>query len=279
MKLPHKHTLYELCAQNPARDAALLLAIYADGSSSKRAALTLGEDFCATAALSRAWCGLSREFRAVAVDHDPAVLALARPHPRVRLVRSDVMSVKARVDLIAVQNFSIGEIHRRVDLVAYLAHARSRLNRSGAFVCDIYGGSDAFATGRIRQQVTPPPGTLPKGFTLTYVWEQRTADPLTGRVVNAMHFRIAPPPARAGTKRPRPIAFDDAFVYDWRLWSPAELREALLEAGFARVEAYHRTPGAIDQDGQPHVVPIEDADELPDAFNIYLAARTTSRSD
>lgn len=279
MKLPDKHTLYELCAQNPARDAALLLAIYADGSSSKRESLILGEDFCATAALSRAWCGLSRGFHAVAVDHDPAVLALARPHPRVRLVRSDVMSAKARVDLIAVQNFSIGEIHRRVDLVAYLAHARSRLKRSGSFVCDIYGGSDAFATGRIRQRVSPPPGTLPKGATLTYIWEQRTADPLTGRVVNAMHFRISPPPARAGTKRPRPIAFDDSFVYDWRLWSPAELREAMLEAGFAGVEAYHRTPGAIDQDGQPHVVPIEDADELPDAFNIYLAARTTSGSD
>ena len=272
MKLPDKHTLYELCAQNPARDAALLRAMADDAAGPRRAGPTLGEDFCATAALSRAWCGLGRTYRAVAVDHDPDVLALARPHPRVRLLCADILKAKARVDLIAVQNFSICELHRRAALVAYLAHARSRLGRAGSFICDIYGGSDAYSTGRIRQRVATGPGVLPEGAKLTYVWEQRTADPLSGRVVNAMHFQIDL--AKADATGRRRTVLTDAFVYDWRLWSPAELTDAMLEAGFARVEAYHRTPDAIDQDGRPHVAPIEDADELPEAFNIYLAGRT-----
>jgi hypothetical protein len=268
--IPDKHTLYSLAAQNPARDAALLLAILRDRTPHRSArgrrlrGPTLGEDFSGTAALSRAWCDLARSHAAIAVDHDPDVLARARPHPRVRLVHADVLAVKARVDLIAVQNFSICELKTRPALLAYLRHARARLTRAGLLVCDIYAGADAFATGTIRDVVDAP--GLPRGTSLAYSWEQRTADPLTGRVVNAMHFALR---AR-GT---RVAHLPDAFVYDWRLWSVPELRDAMAEAGFASTFVYPRTPDALDSRGKPHVLPVDDPADLGDSFNVYIVAQ------
>lgn len=255
---PDRHTLYTLCAQAPLRDAKVLSAIHG-----KRPRI-LGEDFCGTAALSRAWAGLGRSHRAIGVDHDADTLAAAEPHSRVRLVCRDVRRVREPADLIAVLNYSIGEFHDRGGLVGYLRHARSRLKRRGksaCFVCDIYGGADAFLTGRVRQRFR-----LPTGEAVLYDWEQRTADALTGRVSNAMHFTLTP-------RRGRRIVLHDAFTYDWRLWSVPELRDAMREAGFGRTEAFERRPGAIDDRGDYHAVPIEDAAEIGDSFSVYVAAR------
>lgn len=44
-----------------------------------------------------------------------------------------------------------------------------------------------------------------------------------------MHFRVE----RDGVIV---ASIEDAFVYRWRLWSVPELREAMLEAGFASTE-------------------------------------------
>jgi hypothetical protein len=258
----NKYSLYTLCAQNPPRDAKALLAIYADVNQRERNDLTLGEDFSAAAALSRAWCQLLPKGRAVAVDHDPEALSLARAHPRVRLVQSDVFDAATKVDLLAVLNFSIGELHRRSRLLAYFKHARSRLKPRGCLVCDIYGGADCFNTGTVSQRILGP-----RGQRITYRWEQRTADPLTARVTNAMHFQIS----RTGAKS---IRLHDAFVYNWRLWSVPELREAMLDAGFADVQVYPRTADATDQDGRLYFSPIEDAHELAAGFNVFVVART-----
>jgi SAM-dependent methyltransferase len=276
-----KFSLYELCAQNPPRDARLLRAIWADGQRSHRAAartdLILGEDFCGTAALSRAWCDLLARGCAVAVDRDPATIAqargLGREDARLRLVTADVHRVRERVDLIAVLNFSICELHERRGLVRYLRHARSRLRPGGCLICDVYGGVDAFETGMLDQRIRPPQ-KLPDGSPhparrdrITYSWEQRSADPFTGRVVNAMHFDVRSP---GGSK---PFGIINAFVYDWRLWSVPELREAMLEAGFARTDVYPRTAAATDAEGNLYVKTVEDPTELDDSFNVFVTGR------
>jgi hypothetical protein len=202
----------------------------------------------------------------VAVDHDAATLAHSPAHSRVRLVRSDVRRVREPADLIAVLNYSICELHDRRALVAYLRHARRRLRPGGCFVCDVYDGADAFITGSVSQ-----PFRAPGGHKVVYTWEQRTADPLTGRIVNAMHFEVRPP-GRAGRSRTS-VRLNDAFIYDWRLWSVRELREAMTDAGFARTEVYARQPGAIDGQGEYHTRPVEDALELGDSFSVYIVAR------
>ena len=68
-----RHELYELCVQAPAALVDQLVAIHGG------APVVLGEDFCGTAATSVAWTRRVAGGRAVAVDHDEAVLARA-PH-------------------------------------------------------------------------------------------------------------------------------------------------------------------------------------------------------
>lgn len=275
----NRYDLYTLCAQNPERDARALHAIYRDGAQDRPVASpTLGEDFCAAAAICRAWCKVYPRARAVGVDRDPEALAHSKPHPRVRLVCADVARATPKVDLIGALNFSICEIHRRASLVKYLRHARSRLRVRGSFICDVYSGADAFATGVIRQRVVGP-----RAEQITYRWEQRTADPVTGRVTNAMHFDVAPAPkvarggrsSRAGraANGAKTLRFHDAFVYDWRLWGLPELSDAMLEAGYSRVEVYPRTADAVDQHGELYLSPVRSPGELSDSFNVFVAAR------
>lgn len=254
-----RHDLYELCVQSPRHLVPFLRAIHGGG------ARVLGEDFAGTAALSAAWVEQGPDFRAVAVDLDPAVLRRRPEHPRLRRVVGDVRSAtdpaRDACDLIYVGNFSIGEIHARGDLVAYLARSRRRLRPGGVFVCDTYGGESAFLTGAVHRDHLAPDGRL-----VRYTWEQRRADPLTGEVVNALHFRVS----RAGVVE---LDLRDAFVYRWRLWSVPELRDALAEAGFARTEVYSRLPSATDEAGNAYVQPVTDPDELDDSFIVCVAAR------
>ncbi len=256
--------LYELCVQDPPALVPLLLALH--GGSPR----ILGEDFCGTAALSREWVRRVEGGRAIAVDRDPQALRRIPKHPAVTVVAGDVVDAtrppaRFRVDILHAGNFSICQWHTRKDLLGYLRHARARLRPRGVFVCDLYGGERAFAPGSARRQ-----HRLADGRRVTYTWEQRSADPLTGRVLNAIHFEVG---HRGEGRR---TAFRDAFVYDWRLWGVPELRDALAEAGFADSDVYARTPEAIDGEGQVHTRPLSGATDLDDDYDVLVAARSRS---
>ncbi len=255
---PDRFELYEQAAQTPELQAKFLRALIEDESPRE---LTLGEDFCGAGAVSRAWLALDPQHRAVCVDHDDEPLQrlakLAGPEPRLTAHRADVQDVCDPADLIAVLNFSICELQSRETLLAYLRHARARLtatpDSAGILALDIYGGVDAFALGESEIE-------LRNG--VRYVWEQREADPMTAQVVNAMHFHPEHGPALM-----------DAFVYHWRLWSVPELRDAMTEAGFTRIEIHDRFGDAVDDDGKLFLRPIESADDLDENFVVYVVAR------
>lgn len=260
MRAPSRYDLYERCAQDPERDVRLLRAIHAGRPR------VLAEDFSGTAALSRRWVRASREARAIATDLDPEPLRHARLLPgrrgaRVRAVVADARAAPGRADVIAVLNFSIGELHERRELLDYLRHARSRLRRGGVLAIDLYAGADAFVLGRTRD-VRPGP----HGMRISYSWEQRHADPVSGLVVNTMSFRVVRPGSPA-------VVLRDAFVYHWRLWSIPELRDAMLEAGFGMVEVYPRAEHAVDHTGETHVRPFDPADELASGVLALVVAR------
>jgi len=230
------HHLYELCVQRPAAVVELIRAAHARSAPPGHPpARTLHEDFSGTGAVSRAWTASDPLASAVATDLDPAAIAfghlraaqLGLDSSRIAWREQDVRaphedSHAGSVDAIFVGNFSIGELHTRADLLAYLGAARARLAPRGVFICDTYGGAAAFRTGLVHRT---HPGRTPTER-LLYTWEQRSIDPFTARVVNALHFRIE----LAGEIIAQHF---DAFVYHWRLWSVPELRDALLEAGFA----------------------------------------------
>lgn len=251
-----RYDLYELAVTEPRRLWRFLRAVHG------RNPRILREDFSGSGALSRAWAEADPRFRAIAVDRDPEPLRRLDDAPNVQAITVDVMSCRAKADIIAATNFSIGYLHTREALLAYLRHARRCLHPRGVFLSDTYGGTDASTTGRTTQRLRAPGGRR-----VEYTWEQRTANPLTGCVTDVLHFRLW----ERGKKRP--TVFRDAFVYDWRLWSIPELREAMLEAGFRKVEVYDRLGSAIDHTGTLHVRPLADGDSLDANYVVYVAAR------
>ncbi|MEM1331133.1 MAG: hypothetical protein AAGG07_11280 [Planctomycetota bacterium] len=256
------HMYYEACVQSPQHAVPLLRAIHGDSPR------VLGEDFAGTCAVSRHWVETDPEARAICVDLDDATLRFHHEHERIERITGDVRTGTSPTthasDVVFVGNFSIGEIHSRSDLVAYLRHCKARTETlDGVFVCDTYGGESAYIRGSVQRHHPHP--TEP-GAQVRYTWEQREADPLTGRVLNALHFRTE----KAGVISDE---VEDAFIYDWRLWSVPELRDAMHEAGFRTTQVYSQLPDAQDDDGRVYIRPVEDPNELDETFIVLVAAR------
>jgi hypothetical protein len=97
---------------------------------------------------------------------------------------------------------------------------------------------------------------------LLYIWQQLDADPTTARVRNAIHFELPDPAPRGNATPPDvPRRIDNAFVYDWRLWSVAELRDALRESGFRSTEVHVSYGAAMDGEGAMLLGPPASSDE------------------
>lgn len=263
----NRYDLYEIAVQCPPIEAAFLDAVHGQNP------VVLGEDFAGPAAVSRAWLDLDEDRRAVATDLDEQPLS----HGVRRLVEArgkaaaerltlrvrDALEVGDRVDVIASLNFAVCELHERDRLVTYLRNALFRLEAGGVLVCDLYGGVDAMLPGASEQVIETEQGEL------VYTWQQVEADPTTARVHNAIHFEL-----------PDGASIDSAFEYDWRLWSPAELRDAMREAGFRSTEVYAHYGDAMDEDGRLIVEPISSdtepdlpAPELDDQWVLYIVGR------
>jgi SAM-dependent methyltransferase len=259
---PDKHILYELCVQSPIDTVPMLRAMH--GGDPR----VLSEDFAGSAALSYLWADSAPDARAIAVDLDEAALMRRPDHLRVARIVGDVRTATNAAehpcDVLFVGNFSIGYLHTRPELVAYLRHARSRLKPGGVFVCEIYGGESAFLTGEVTRD-----HRLPDGRRVRYTWEQREANPLTGMVTDVLHFRVE----RAGRVE---CKLPDAFVYRWRLWSVPELRDAMVEAGFSTMEVYDRTPDATDAEGNAFMIPVSGDEDVEDSFIVCVAGRADS---
>jgi hypothetical protein len=260
---------YELCVQSPRHVVGLLRRVHGGEP------VVLREDFCGTAAICRRWVEEGRRagqrWRAVGVDMDAAVIDRARREclsegsaEAIRLECANVLDVGEHdwggCDVIFVGNFSIGYIHDRGALLRYLRASRERLSRGnagfggGIMVADLYDGSGKYAIGSITR-LHPGRGHE----TVRYTWEHRAADALTGMVTNAIHFQVE-------IEGEAVARYPDAFTYHWRLWSIPELREAMLEAGFATTEVY--------QDVGLDAAPMESGEEMKESGIVCVVARS-----
>ena len=61
----------------------------------------------------------------------------------------------------------------------------------------------------------------------TYIWDQSDYNPIDNNTLCHIHFKFS-----NGTY------WRKAFTYDWRLYTPAEVRDALVAAGFSKVDIY-----------------------------------------
>lgn len=220
---------------------------------------SLREDFAGPAGLAAEWAGQSPAHTSLAVDIDPEPLAHAPAAPRLKKKVTSALRCRQRADVIALFNFAAGEIHDRRKLVAYFKVLRASLNKGGIAALDIYGGANAFTPGSLKTFARIP-GSKQR---VRYTWQQVAADPDSGMVENHLHFSI-------GRK-----TWASAFIYNWRLWTVPELRDALRDAGFAKVETYDRLGDAVDQHGNLRIRPVSPAEGRPleHDFVVYLIAR------
>ena len=231
------HELYELSVQNVEHEIEFLQQTFE--SLRGRTAYRLREDFCGTASASCQWVRQGNQYQAIGVDIDPVVLEWGRENrigkldpedrARVRLIESDVLDVETpKVDILVAFNFSYFIFDARDTMRRYFERVRDALEDDGVFFCDMFGGPEA--------QEETKEKTKHKKHGFTYIWEQAEFHPVTHYMRTHIHFKF-----KDGSK------IKNAFTYVWRLWSPPEIRELLLEAGFRKATVYWE---GEDEDGE-----------------------------
>ncbi|MFN0011036.1 MAG: hypothetical protein ACKVS8_05255 [Phycisphaerales bacterium] len=242
--------LYRWAVQDPDTHAAVLGAMY-ESVRPRLRPVVLREDFAGTSAESVAWVALKPRHRAVAVDLDGATLDWARRRaarllgPRaadVQFVQGDCLAVGPpavpAADIISVLNFSILYLREADVLAAYLRSALANLAPGGVLVFNVFGGPLATTVGTTRHAVEPNPRSAAETAIppFHYGWEVRSFDAASGLIDCRIHFEIDDAAAPGGVNHLR-----DAFTYDWRLRSVAELTDACRRAGFSSVQVWRHT--------------------------------------
>ncbi|MBM4280833.1 MAG: class I SAM-dependent methyltransferase [Deltaproteobacteria bacterium] len=242
-----KYALYRLSVQDPEHEVSMFLRFYKDAYG--RLPTSLREDFCAAFAVCCEWVRRGSDRTAVGVDLDSEPLAYGRAHylptltpdqrARVRLLQQDVLQTRERAEVVAAQNYSFFLFKQRAQLLAYFKSVHRSLADEGLLVFDMMGGSAMYANDVVegRQVARPTPADKQNNPPFRYVWHQERYNPITADALFHIHFRF-----------PDGSAIDNAFTYDWRLWTLPELLELLEEAGFSARHIYWET---TDQDGNP----------------------------
>jgi hypothetical protein len=220
----NKYELYGLFFQQPEEDVRFINELYTVHNNSHPK--TLREDYSGAAANSLTWIRQSPEHSAIAVDIDPEPLEFCKScldawsSSQIKLSDTSVLAgPRTSTDIIFSGNCSLFESKTRKQLLEYLRLCLQRLNQGGLFLTDIYCGPDALSLGRDHLEID--------GMSAT--WEQSEVDQLTSIALSHVHFHL-----------PENKIINRAFTYHHRIWTPVEIVEAIIEAGFSTVEIYKR---------------------------------------
>jgi SAM-dependent methyltransferase len=250
--------LYERSVQCPESEVSLIYQAWDE--LRERKPVVIREDFCGTSAVAREWVKQNDINRVVGVDLDPSVLAWANNKiaseltenqiSRVDLIEHDVFTVDLPlVDCTLAMNFSYYGFKKREQLLRYFECVKRGLKDDGIFLLDAYGGSDSFLEMDEERDMD--------GF--TYIWDQHLVNPITGDVVNYIHFEF-----------PDGSKIKKAFTYEWRFWTLPEIKDVLLDAGFSSVVVYWE---GTDEDGDGNGVwSIDSRGEACAGWVAYMAA-------
>jgi len=221
-----KHRLYEEAVQGPEAEVGFIDRVFKKRYG--RVPTLWCEDFCGTATSSCEWVRRRRGNRAIGIDLDESVLEWGRENnlstltdeqrSRITLIKGDVLDPTPEpVQVIVAMNFSYMTFKTRDLLRSYFRRVRANLLPDGLFVCDCYGGTESQDVLEEERECSE----------CEYVWEQAAFNPITNETKCKIHFRF-----------PDGSEMRNAFIYDWRLWSIAEIREIAEEAGFAKSTVY-----------------------------------------
>lgn len=260
----NKHELYQLSVQNVEAEIDFIDATFEEIRG--REAVLLREDFCGTGNTSAEWVRRRPGNRAFGLDIDQPTLDYGHEHhvlgldadaqSRISLLNRNVLEPgdAVEMDCVLAMNFSYWLFRTRDEMRAYFSTVRASLGRDGVFFLDHYGGSEAMTETKESKEIKDAHGRR-----FTYVWEQRSFNPITGDMECRIHFKF-----------PDKTRMKDAFVYHWRLWSLVEIRELLSEAGFKQVHVYWE--GEDDEgEGNGEFAPTLKGEADP-AFISYIVA-------
>lgn len=222
-----KHLLYQYSVQNADLEVEFAEEQYRRRRG--RSPKILREDFCGTALVAARWVQSHPQRQAIGLDLDGDTLDWGRRHNlkplgrdrhRVDLRQCDVRTVtEPKADVVLAFNFSYFLVHPLSELTRYFRSVRRSLAPDGVFLLDCYGGWDHQKVRKDRRTVESPGGTF--GF----VWEHAEFNPIDSRERCHIHFEFK------NGKR-----WKKAFSYDFRLYSLAEVNDALSTAGFSNIE-------------------------------------------
>lgn len=228
----NKYLHYENSVQTPEEHVHIFDRMFNDIRG--RQAMTLKEDFCGTYMISCEWVKSHSGRTAVGMDLDTEVLEYGRKQStfktlkpsekkRIQILQKDVcVPTQQKFDVIGAGNFSFFIFKQREQMKKYFKAAYQSLNKDGIFVLEMAGGPGFIKPGKEQKTYTV------KGLgKYTYYWDQKTYDPVTHHGLYAIHFKD-----RYG------VMHKDCFVYDWRVWTPPELKELMLECGFKDSAVY-----------------------------------------
>jgi SAM-dependent methyltransferase len=223
-----KYELYENSVQTPDVHALWFQEAYQDLNPKKKARV-LREDFCGTFQISCEWVKLDKKNSAIGVDLDSEPLKYGMNHnlsqlspheqKRLSLLQKDVLSVKSPpADFIFAGNYSFFIFKKEELLIRYFKRCYQSLKKNGVFLLELAGGPGMIEMSEDKRVIRKPGKKSPW---FTYLWEQKRFDPVSHDLECAIHFRF-----------PNGEYLQDAFTYDWRLWTIPEIRYALSKAGF-----------------------------------------------
>jgi SAM-dependent methyltransferase len=255
-----RNLLYEWAVQDA--DFEVELAVEQYEKRRNRSPMILREDFCGTALVASRWVQSHPARQAIGLDLDAATLGWAREHnvaplgadaDRVQLWESDVRTVtEPKADIVQAFNFSYFLFHERSDLVDYFDKVRRSLAPGGIFMLDCYGGWQYQRAKKDRRTVKSPAGNF--GF----VWEHADFNPIDNRTRCHIHFEF-----QKGKR------WKKAFSYDFRLYSLAEIRDALTAAAYRNIEVLWDFED--DEDASSDFRPASRAENCPGWIAYILA--------
>lgn len=223
-----RHALYQLSVQAPDFEIEFFEERYKELRG--RRPKSLREDFCGTALLCVEWCKSHSKRTALGVDLCQDTLEWGIRHnlkpagrnvtSRIALLHANVLDIhEPKVDVTCAMNFSYCVFKTRGALRHYFETVHQGLKKDGIFVLDLLGGTETMSEMEEEREV--------EDETFTYIWDQARFNPITHDFLCHIHFAF-----------PDGSRLKWAYTYDWRLWTLPELREVLIEAGFARVHVF-----------------------------------------
>lgn len=239
----NKYALYEEAVQTPEAHALTFGLIYAELKGKK--ASVFREDFCGTFQISCEWIRAKETNRALALDLDSEPLNYGKKNnltklnsdekKRLKVSRKNVISVTApKADIVGACNFSFYILKEREVLLKYFKAVLRSLNKNGIMILEMGGGPGFIHKIKERRSVNEK-----RTGKFTYIWDQKSFDPITHDAKYGIHFKF-----------PDGSIMQDAFTYDWRLWTIPEIRDVALEAGFKDFHVYWETSYKGEGTGQ-----------------------------